>query len=128
MMPAKPNPNAAETANRPISSCVNMNADIAAIWHVEPASTVLRPPMRSEIQPQNCRLTKAVPSSTDSIAAPCEARMPRSLQNAGKWACGMAIGTQREDAGGRHHGEDEIGRPAHHGVGRRSPAERADRR
>ena len=52
--------------------------------------------MRSEIQPQNCRLTKAVPSSTDSIAAPCEARMPRSLQNAGKWACGMAIGTQQK--------------------------------
>src|SRR5262245_55799397 len=107
MMPAKPNPNAAETANRPISSCVNMNADIAAIWHVEPASTVLRPPMRSEIQPQNCRLTKAVPSSTDSIAAPCEARMPRSLQNAGKWGLRHGHRNTAEDAGGRHHREDE---------------------
>src|SRR6266487_6988354 len=52
--------------------------------------------MRSETQPQNCRLINAVPNSTDNIAAPCDARMPRSLQNAGKCACGMAIGTQQK--------------------------------
>ena len=52
--------------------------------------------MRSETQPQNWRLTKAVPSNTDSIAAPCEARMPRSLQNAGRCACGMAMGMQQK--------------------------------
>src|SRR5439155_19703928 len=59
-------------------------------------STRLRPPMRSDTKPQNCRLMKEVPNSTDSIAAPCDARMPRSLQNAGKCACGMAIGTQQK--------------------------------
>src|SRR5947208_15197673 len=96
MMPANPKPKPAETVNKPISSWVNRNADMAAIWHADPASTVLRPPMRSETQPQNWRLTKAVPSNTDSISAPCEARMPRSLQNAGRCACGMAIGLQQK--------------------------------
>ena len=52
--------------------------------------------MRSDTQPQNWRLTKAVPNSTDNIAAPCEARMPRSLQSAGRCACGMAIGMQQK--------------------------------
>src|SRR4029077_11885081 len=96
MMPAKPRPNAAETVNRPISSWVNMNAAMARIWQIEPVSTVLRPPMRSETQPQSWRLTKAVPNSTDSIAAPCDTRMPRSLHNAGKCACGIAIGIQQK--------------------------------
>ena len=95
-MPAKPRPNAAETVNSPTSSWVNMNATMARIWNIDPVSAVLRPPMRSEIQPQNWRLTKAVPNSTDSIAAPCETRMPRSLHNAGKCACGIAIGIQQK--------------------------------
>ena len=38
--------------------------------------------MRSEIAPQICRLRNAVPSKTDSISAPIERLMPRSLQNA----------------------------------------------
>jgi len=53
--------------------------------------------MRSDIQPQHCRLTKAVPSSSDSIAAPCAGAMPRSLQNATRCPCGMAIGTQQQN-------------------------------
>src|SRR5229473_6786628 len=52
--------------------------------------------MRSDIQPQNWRLMKAVPKSTESIAAPWDARMPRSLQNAGKCCCGIAIGMQQK--------------------------------
>src|SRR5262249_38243313 len=96
MMPAKPNPKAAETVNSPISSCVNMNAAMARGWKNEPGTTVGTPPMRSDTHPQNWRLMKAVPNSTDNIAAPCDARMPTSLQNAGKCACGMAIGTQQK--------------------------------
>ena len=61
----------------------------------EPISTVDSPPMRSEIAPQICRLTKAVPSSTDSIIAPTELAMPRSLQKATRCPCGIAIGTQQ---------------------------------
>ena len=55
---------------------------MATIWQTEPASTVRSPPIRSDTQPQNCRLKKAQPSSTDSIAAPCDGAMPRSVQNA----------------------------------------------
>ncbi len=32
---------------------------------------------------------------TESIAAPCAAGIPRSLQNATRWPCGIAIGTQQ---------------------------------
>ena len=52
--------------------------------------------MRSEIQPHALRLKNAVPSSTESIAAPCDGRMPRSVQSATRWPCGIAIGTQQQ--------------------------------
>ena len=55
------------------------------------------PPIRSASQPQNCRLTKAQPSSTDSIAAPCADEIPTSLQNATRWLDGIAIGTQHKN-------------------------------
>ena len=93
-MPAKPSPKASETVNRPTSSVVSRNAVIARIWKDDPTSTVMSPPMWSENQPQNWRLMKPAPSSTDSMAAPCDGRMPRSLQNAGRCACGIAIGMQ----------------------------------
>ncbi len=80
--------------NSPTSSCVNRKAIIAEHCQAEPISTVDSPPMRSEIAPHICRLTNAVTSSTDSIAAPTEAAMPRSLQKATRWPCGIAIGTQ----------------------------------
>ena len=54
--------------------------------------------MRSEIAPQICRDRNAVPSSTDSITAPTERAMPRSLQNATRCCCGIAIGTQHSTA------------------------------
>ena len=57
---------------------------------------VRRPPMRSATTPQICRLTKAQPSSTESIAAPCDAGIPTSLQKATRWPCGIAIGTQQK--------------------------------
>ena len=60
----------------------------------EPIMMVARPPIRSEITPQICRLRNAVPSSTDNIRAPIDRLMPRSLQKAMRWPCGMAIGMQ----------------------------------
>ena len=77
-------PKAAATVNSPASSCVNSNAVIDAACHAEPISTVATPPIRSDIAPQICRLKNAVPSSTDSIIAPTERLMPRSLQKATK--------------------------------------------
>ena len=74
------------------------NAAIATAWHAEPASTAPSPPIRSAAHPQNMRLTKAQPSSTDSIAAPCAAGIPRSLQNATRCPAGIAIGTQHKNA------------------------------
>ena len=94
MSPLKPSPNAAATVNSPTSSCVTRNSDIVAAWQIEPIITARSPPMRSEINPHTWRLRNAVPSSTDSIAAPCDALMPRSVQKATRWLCGIAIGTQ----------------------------------
>ena len=51
--------------------------------------------MRSETRPQICRLKNAAPSRTDTMAAPCAALIPRSLQNATRWVCGIAIGMQQ---------------------------------
>src|SRR5579883_3145964 len=95
MMPLKPSPKAAETANNPASFRVSAKAAIASAWQADAANTVRSPPTRSATQPQNCRLTKAQPSSTDSIAAPCAGAMPTSLQNATRCAEGIAIGTQQ---------------------------------
>src|ERR1700759_5148470 len=98
-MPLKPSPYAAEIANSPASLRVTEKAAIAKAWQADPANTVARPPIRSAAQPQNCRLTKAQPSNTDSIAAPCAGAIPTSLQNATRWLDGIAIGTQhRNDA------------------------------
>ena len=93
-MPEKPSPKAAATVNRPASFWVYRKLSIDAACQADPISTVARPPMRSEITPQICRLRKAVPSSTDSIRAPIERLMPRSLQKATRWPCGIAIGMQ----------------------------------
>jgi hypothetical protein len=65
---------------------------------VEPIRTVSSPPMRSEISPQIWRLTNAVPSSSDSIAAPWAGLMPRSLHSATRWVCGIDIGMQQQNA------------------------------
>src|ERR1700682_1722261 len=94
MMPEKPNPKAAATTNRPASFWVNRKAVIDAACQADPISTVVRPPIRSEIAPQICRLRKAVPSSTDSISAPIARLIPRSLQKATRWPCGIAMGMQ----------------------------------
>ena len=82
--------------------------------------------MRSEIKPQIWRLKNAVPSSTDSIAAPWVGVMPRSLHSATRCACGIDIGMQQQKAASRQHGEHEIRRPAEHGRPRRL-AGRGDR-
>jgi hypothetical protein len=52
------------------------NPIIAVIWQAEPARIVLGPPILSARKPQNCRLTNAQPSSTESIAAPSDGREP----------------------------------------------------
>ena len=58
--------------------------------------------MRSEIAPQICRPSKPSPSSSDSIAAPCDAEMPRSVQNATRWPAAStwsrSTGTRRRRA------------------------------
>src|SRR5689334_25378616 len=94
MMPEKPSPNAAATMNSPASFCVSSSAVIDAACQADPINTVDSPPIRSEITPQICRLRNAVPNSTDSINAPADLVMPRSLQNATRWLCGIAIGMQ----------------------------------
>src|SRR4051794_13995217 len=98
MMPEKPSPKAAATVNRPASFCVDRKAVIAAACQADPINTVARPPTRSEITPQICRLRNAVPSSTDSIRAPIDWLIPRSLQKAIRWPCGIAIGMQHSTA------------------------------
>ena len=98
MMPEKPKPKAAATVNSPSSFCVSRNESIAAACQDELISTVARPPMRSEITPQICRARNAVPSNTDSISALTERLMPRSLQKATRWPCGIAIGMQHSTA------------------------------
>jgi hypothetical protein len=45
-----------------------------------------------------------VPSNIDSIRAPIDRLIPRSLQKATKWPC--------EVAGAAHHREHGIGRPS----------------
>src|SRR5450755_692444 len=98
MMPEKPSPKAAATTNRPASFCVNRKAVIDAACQADPISTVARPPIQSEIAPQTCRLRNAVPSSTDSIRALIDRLIPRSLQKATRWPCGIAIGMQHSTA------------------------------
>src|SRR5580692_12640691 len=98
MMPEKPSPKAAVTVNRPASFCVNRKAVIDAACQADPISTVARLPIRSEITPQICRLRNAVPNSTDSIRAPIDRLIPRSLQKATRWPCGIAMGIQHSTA------------------------------
>src|ERR1700674_3211307 len=98
MMPEKPSPKAAATVNSPASFCVERKAAIDAPCQADPISTVARPPIRSEITPQICRLRNAVPSSTESIKALIDRLIPRSLQNATRWPCGIAIGMQHNTA------------------------------
>src|ERR1700694_4480902 len=93
-MPEKPSPKRAATVNSPASFCVNRKAVIDAACQADPISTVVRPPIRSEITPQICRLRNAVPSRTDSIRALIDRLIPRSLQKATRWPCGIAMGRQ----------------------------------
>ena len=81
-MPLKPRPKNVATANSPASLWVSRKPTMATIWQTEPASTVRNPPIRSATRPQNSRLKKAQVSNTDSIAAPCDGAMPRSVQSA----------------------------------------------
>src|SRR5215208_7902734 len=96
MSAPKPTPNAAETANSPASSCVTTKPAIADACSAEPQSNVSNAPMRSEIAPQNWRHKKPTPSTSDSMAAPRVAEMPRSLQSATRCACGIDIVTQHK--------------------------------
>ena len=57
---------------------------------------VRNPPILSATKPQTWRPMKAQASNADSIAAPRVIGMPASLQNATRWLCGIAIGTQQK--------------------------------
>ena len=83
MIPLKPRPKAAATANKPASSWVSRKPVIVTIWHAEPAITVRNPPTRSAINPQSCRPMNPKASNTDNIALPRVTGMPRSLQKTG---------------------------------------------
>jgi hypothetical protein len=63
-------------------------------WQLELVSTVRNPPIRSAMKPQSWRPIKPKASSTDNIALPRVTGIPTSLQNAARWPCGIAIGTQ----------------------------------
>src|SRR5258708_5579498 len=92
----KPSPKAADTTNKAASSLVSRKPLKAVAWAMELHSSVCRPPIRSAAQPQNWRATKALPSSTDNMAAPiCEAN-PKSPQKATICCDGMAMGTQQQ--------------------------------
>src|ERR1700759_1998259 len=93
MIPLKPRPNQAATANNPASFRVRRKPIIAVIWQTEPARIVLGPPILLARKPQNWRLTNAQPSKTESIAAPSDGAIPMSPQNATRWPCGIALGT-----------------------------------
>src|ERR1700712_3998475 len=98
MMPEKPSPKAAATMNRPASFCVNRSAVIDAALQADPLNTGARAPIRADITPQICRLRNAVPSNIDSIRAPADRLIPRSLQKATRWPCGIAMGMQHSTA------------------------------
>src|SRR5262245_50933030 len=74
-----------------------MKATIADAWQADAISIVNRPPTRSVSQPQNIRLTNALPSNTESINAPRAGVIPRSLQSATRCVGGMAIGAQHRN-------------------------------
>ena len=90
-MPEKPSPNAAATVNRPTSSASQERRHRRRLPGRADQHRG-RPPNRSAIAPQTCRLMNAVPSSTDSITAPNGGVKPRSLQNATRCCCGIDIG------------------------------------
>ena len=96
MIPLNPAPKAADTANSPRLVLGQDDPASAGAWQIDAARIVYRPPARSDSQPQNSRLTKALPSSVESIRAPRAGPMPRSLQRATRWAAGIAIGTQQK--------------------------------
>src|SRR5262245_62204561 len=75
-----------------------MKPEMAVACVSEPINTVVSPPMRSVIQPQNWRLKKAQRRSRVKSAGPCEGAKPRSPQSAIKCDAGMAIGTQQRKA------------------------------
>src|SRR5688572_12506629 len=62
---------------------------------LDPSSSVRRPPIRSQIQPDARRLTTPKPSISDSISAPRAAPCPRSPEYATMWTCGIDIATQQ---------------------------------
>ena len=91
-------PNAVATVNSPTVSWVNRKPLIAAHCMIELNNAVSKPPMRSDSQPQPCRLKNPMPSSTDSMVAPSVVEMPRSLQNATRCCCGIDMVTQHRKA------------------------------
>src|SRR5690349_19568097 len=97
MIPEKPSPKIAVTVKSPTSSCVTASAMTEKNCQIDPSSTVIRPPMRSEIAPHIWREKNAMKSSMESIAAPCVGLMPRSLHNATRCDCGIDIGMQQQN-------------------------------
>jgi hypothetical protein len=80
------------------------------------------PPIWSASHPQNNRLAKALASSTDSIAAPCAAEIPRSVQNATRCPAGIAIGTQHKNPAAQSSACTTLGGKPRVRARRRAPA------
>src|SRR6266851_4142619 len=96
MIPAKPKPNAAATANRPASSWVSRKQAMVTAWKADPARIVRNPPIRSASAPQAWRARKAEASITDSMTALRAGLMPMSLQKATRCAWGTDMGMQQQ--------------------------------
>ena len=111
-MPEKPSPKAAATVNRPTSFCVNRKRDHRRSL-----------PGRSD--QHGGEAADAVGDRAPDLPAEeggaeqhrqhqrrrSSGVMPRSLQKATRWPCGIAIGMQHSTAGAAHHREHDVGRP-----------------
>src|SRR6185437_13620857 len=82
---------------------------MAAAWPADAQNMVCSPPIRSASQPQNCREKNAVPSSTESIAAPLLGPSPMSLQKATMWAIGIDIVTQQQNVAKPSNAQTTLG-------------------
>jgi len=69
-MPPWERPNNADTRYSDTRPSKGRNISNAMVWSTEPSSSVLSPPMRSQMSPDVRRLTIPKPSISDSICAP----------------------------------------------------------
>ena len=94
-MPPWNKPNSADTTYSDTSPSNGRNSSSATPCSTEPSSSVRRPPMRSEIQPEASRLTMPqAEHQRQHFARRARRRNPRSPQYATMCTCGIDIATQ----------------------------------